>query len=94
MIRITGTVEYRDGRTEAFAAGTAARAEWELYASRHGLPIDGLPVLAVLVIACYVLTGTLEGFEAWRATVLDVEANPVEGDVVLVPPTLREASGA
>lgn len=96
MIRITGAVEYVDGRREDFRAGTAARAEWELYANRHGLPINGAPVLAILVIACYALRGTLEGFEAWRATVIDVEALPVDGDKVLVavPPTLSEVSGA
>ena len=90
MIRIRGTVEYADGRTEAFTAGSAARAEWELYAHRHGLPIDGSPILAALVIACYVLRGSLEGFELWRAEVVDVELEPAD---VVVPPTLREASG-
>jgi hypothetical protein len=91
VIRIRGTVEYRDGRSEAFTAGSAARAEWELYAHRHGLPIDGSPILAALVIARYVIAGTLEGFEAWRADVVDVELEPA--DDVAVPPTLREASG-
>ena len=93
MIRIRGRVEYASGETVDFTAGTAARAEWELYAHRHGLDLDGSPILAALVIACYVLNGTLEGFEAWRATVLDVELEAVEPATVAVPPTLREASG-
>jgi hypothetical protein len=94
VIRIKGRVEYRDGRLEDFTAGAAARAEWELYAHRHGLAADDAPILSLLVVACYVLNGTLEGFEGWRAGVVDVEAELVEGAAaVAVPPTLREASG-
>jgi hypothetical protein len=91
VIKIRGRVEHRDGRLEDFTAGAAARAEWELYAHRHGLSVDEAPILSLLVVACYVLTGTLEGFEGWRADVVDVEAELDEG--VAVPPTLREASG-
>ena len=90
MIRLRGTLEYHDGRVVEFAAGSAARAEWEMYAHRHGIGLEEAPILAALVVACYMLNGTLEGFEAWRSTVLDVE---LEAAGEPVPPTLREVSG-
>ena len=42
VIRLSGTIEYTDGARSGFETGTAALAEWELYALRHGYPIgDG-----------------------------------------------------
>lgn len=97
MIRLQGVVEFRDGRLVEFKAGSAAIAEWERYARRHDIPATvegvGLGQDAALVMACYELNGTLEGFEPWRASVFDVQMLEVSPAAIAVPPTLREASG-
>ena len=93
MIRLSGRVELRSGELVEWRAGTAAMAEWELYAHRHGYPTDprAMASMSMLVIACYSIKGTTEGFEAWRADVVDVD---VDVDLpAAVPPTLQEASG-
>ena len=84
MIRLAGKVEYEGGRVEEFSTGSAALAEWELYALRHGYPIgEGAPaMLSMLVVAHYAL-GVQEGFEPWRKSVTSLEMES-EG----VPPTL------
>ena len=91
MIRLRGTIEYEGGRVQEFEAGTAALADWELYALRHGYPIgEGAPAtLASLVIAHSVL-GIDEGFDVWRRSVVGVE---MEASGAVVPPTLPVASG-
>ena len=85
MLRFTGTVYYKDGRTEAFDHGMGAQVAWELYAQRNGFPVtgDGVPpALSNLVIA-HAAIGCTDGFETWRATVdgADVKAEDVN------PPT-------
>ena len=57
MLRLRGTIEYEGGRQETFETGTAALAEWELYAMRHGYPIGPAapPMLSGLVIAHHAL---------------------------------------
>lgn len=90
MIRLRGTIQYSDGREETFETGTAALAEWELYALRHGYPIgaDAPPMLSALVVAwTATANGTGEGFDAWRKRVSGVE---LETDAV--PPTLLDLS--
>jgi hypothetical protein len=89
MIRLSGTVEYEGGRTETFETGSAALAEYELYALRHGYPIgrDAPPMLSALVIAHHAL-GVSEGFDVWRKSVVGVDLKTPEG----VPPTLPAAS--
>ena len=84
MIRLRGTVEYEGGRTEAFETGSAALAEYELYALRHGYPLgtEAPPMLSSLVIAHHAL-GVAEGFEVWRRSVVGVELEAPEA----VPPT-------
>ena len=84
MIRLTGTIEYEGGRTEKFETGSAALAEYELFALRHGYPIgkEAPPMLSALVIAHFAL-GVDEGFDVWRKSVVGVEMES-EG----VPPTL------
>jgi hypothetical protein len=84
VIRIRGTIEYEGGRTEDFETGTAALAEWELYALRHGYPMGEAapPMLSALVIA-HAALGVAEGFDVWRRSVLGVELE-TEG----IPPTL------
>jgi hypothetical protein len=91
MIRLRGTIEYEGGRTETFETGSAALAEWELYAMRHGYPIaqgQAPPMLSALVIAHHAL-GVDEGFDVWRKSVIGVELE-TEG----VPPTLPVAIDA
>ena len=92
MIRLSGRVELKTGELVEWRAGTAAMAEWELYAHRHGYPTDPrqMASLSMLVIAHYALRGSSEGFEAWRVDVVDVD---VDLDETLVPPTLQEVSG-
>ena len=84
MIRLKGTIEYEGGRTQDFETGSAAVAEWELYALRHGYPTgEGAPaMLSALVVAHYAL-GVEEGFDVWRRSVIGVDLQS-EG----VPPTL------
>ena len=74
MIRLRGTIEYDGGRQETFETGTAALAEWELYALRHGYPIGTAapPMLSALVIAHHAL-GVEEGFDVWRKSVVGVD---------------------
>ena len=88
MIRVHGTIEYGDGRLEEFETGSAAIAEWELYALRHGYPVgdERPPMLSALVIAHHALD-VAEGFDVWRRSVLGIDLE-VEG----VPPTLPVAT--
>jgi hypothetical protein len=88
VIRLRGSVEYEGGRTEVFETGSAALAEYELYALRHGYPIGpgAPPMLSSLVIAHHAL-GIQEGFDVWRRSVIGVELDS-EG----VPPTLPAPS--
>ena len=89
MIRLVGTVEYEGGRTEQFETGSAALAEWELFALRHGYPIaqgEAPPMLSALVIAHHAL-GISEGFDVWRKTVSGIEMESSG-----VPPTLPVAT--
>ena len=85
MIRLKGVVEYDGGRQQSFETGSAALAEYELYALRHGYPIgtDAPPMLSALVIAHHALN-IAEGFDVWRRSVVGVELEAPEG----VPPTL------
>ena len=90
MSRLRGTITYDGGRTEDFETGSAALAEWELYALRHKFPIgtDSPPMLSMLVVAHHAL-GVQEGFDVWRRSVLDIEMETEE-----VPPTLPVPTGA
>ena len=85
MIRLRGTIEYDGGRTETFETGSAAVAEWELFALRHGYPIGEAapPMLSALVIAHHALN-VAEGFDVWRKSVVGIEMETPE----TVPPTL------
>jgi hypothetical protein len=90
LIRLRGTVTYTDGHEEAFETGTAALAEYELFALRHGYPIGEAapPMLSALVVAWSALGNGL-GFEPWRKTVSGVDLE-TEG----VPPTPPAPSSA
>lgn len=85
MLRLRGSVEYEGGRTDEFETGTAALAEWELYALRHNFPIgkEAPPMLSALFIAYHAL-GISEGFDVWRKTVSGVDLEMPE----TVNPTL------
>jgi hypothetical protein len=91
MIRLKGTIEYENGATVEFETGSAALAEWELYALRHGYPVgpgEAPPMLSMLVVAHYAL-GIEEGVDVWRRSVRGVDLE-TEG----VPPTLPVVTGA
>lgn len=89
MIRLHGTIEYEGGRTEDFETGSAAVAEWELYAMRHGYPLGEAapPMLSALVIAHHAL-GVAEGFDVWRRSVVGIQLEQASP----VPPTLPAPS--
>lgn len=92
MIRLQGTVEYEGGRVEHWQAGSAALAEWELYAQRHGIadPYSGAHrVLSTLVVAWAAL-GVEEGFDVWRKSVMDVDADAAAETAL--PPTVPAPS--
>jgi hypothetical protein len=87
VIRLSGTIHYEGGREETFETGSAALADWELYALRHGFPIGekAPPMLSMMYIA-YTALGVREGFDVWRRSVVDVDL-----DTEAVPPTLPAA---
>jgi len=91
VIRIRGLIEYEGGRVEPFEAGSAALADWEIYAMRHGFPVgeERPPMLSLLYIA-YTTVGTEEGFDVWRKSVVGVE--PDSETAAAVPPTPLGAS--
>jgi hypothetical protein len=93
VIRLTGTIIYRDGRREPFEASGSAQAEWEAYAHRHGLPLtptqETLPQFPGKTWQMFMAYASLEleeGFDAWRRTVVDVEGAE---EAEAVPPTLE-----
>lgn len=79
MLRIEGHVEYADGRRQQFTAGPMVLAEWELYAHKHGLPVDhdATPMLHMAFIAWKACGGPVS-FEEWRASVLDLDLTSAE----------------
>lgn len=104
MIRVRGTVEYVDGRSEDFRAGSIAFQAWERFAARQGWqPYDGSHPNELAAHVAYTALRVAEGFDAWVATVFDVDVqrpdgSPLEagdnGAVELVPPTPPAASPA
>jgi hypothetical protein len=96
MIRFTGTVYYKDGREQAYEAGGAAQADWEVFAARHGYPLvptpDTITTFPVKTWQLFLAWGALEvaeGFDVWRRTVMDVDS---ADEPELVSPTLPEAT--
>jgi hypothetical protein len=88
MLRFRGTVQYADGREETFEAGSAAQADYELYALRHGWPIgDGQPPMLWSLLIAHSALKVPEGFELWRESVSGIE---LEADGV--PPTQEDQS--
>ena len=94
MIRLTGTVEYNDGRIEAWSAGSAILSRWEMYAKRHGYPyaFEDAPRMLLVQVLAHAALGVPEGLEAWLATVGEVSFD--DGDVEAVPPTREEPTRA
>ena len=87
MIRLKGTIEYTDGRTEDFETGSAALADWELFALRHGYPIgEGAPPMLSALVVAHKALDIREGFDVWRKGVAGVEL-----DSSTVDPTRPEA---
>lgn len=74
MLTFRGKVVYKDGREATFECGTAALADWELYALRHGYPVGtGMPPTLGTMVIAHTALGIAEGFEVWRPTVAGVE---------------------
>jgi len=91
MVKFRGVVEFKDGRTVEFETGTAALAEWELFAMRHGYPVnEGMPGMLGMLVIAHTALGVEEGFETWRATVSGVTMDETED----VPPTRAARSAA
>jgi hypothetical protein len=85
MMRLHGRVEYDGGREEAFETGTAALAEWELFALRHGYPVgEGAPPMLMMLVVAHFALGIAEGFDVWRRSVSSIEMEAP----IAVPPTL------
>lgn len=96
MIRFTGTVHYKDGRTETYEAGGAAQADWEAFAARHGYPLTPnpnalgeFPAKTWQMFLAYVALDVAEGFDVWRKTLLDVDS---DDEPESVNPTRPEAT--
>lgn len=96
MIRYTGTVIYEDGRREPFETGIRGARAWELYATRHDLPlnpnperVDRFPVAQWRLVLAHAALAVELGVDAWADTVADVEL-----DVSDVDPTLPALSPA
>lgn len=93
MIRLKGTVKYKNGRApEAFEGGAPVLAKWEMYALRHGYPIapEEAPKMLWMLVVAHAALGVAEGFDVWLETVDDVDDFVGEG----IPPTPAEASSA
>lgn len=105
MIRLRGTVEFHDGSTVEFRAGSIAFQAWERFCARQGwAPYDGSHPNELSAYAAYTSLAVAEGFDVWVATVFDVDVTKADGSplgegadngaVALVPPTLPEPSPA
>jgi hypothetical protein len=101
VIRLSGVIVYRDGRREPFEASGIHQTDWEAYAHRNGLQITpteatlpSFPLKTWQIFMAYASLGLEEGFDAWKRSVLDVEAEQEaeELQTKIVPPTLREAT--
>jgi hypothetical protein len=101
MIRIRGVVEYNDGTTVEFKAGTAAFRLWEHFATRQGWqPYDGTHPNDHTMYLAYVALGIADPYEVWVATVFDVDPRKPDGSAIdndengatVVPPSLPAPS--
>ena len=92
MIHLTGNIEYEGGRIERFETGSAAIAEWELYALRHGYPpkVEDAPRMLMMLVIAHHALGVEEGFEVWRKSVVGLEDTSEN----VVPPTLPARTAA
>ena len=91
MIRFRGTVEYENGETVAFAAGSKILVAWEAYCRRHSIaPVyDESNVQTMQHFIAWAALGIEAGFETWLASVVDVDI-PEESPAV--DPFLEGAS--
>jgi hypothetical protein len=98
VIRFSGTVLYRDGRTEEWSGGGALQADWEDYALRHELPLNltaetvtHFPAKRWALFLAYSALDVEEGFDVWRKRVEDVDLDN-DNAAAAVPPTLAVAT--
>jgi hypothetical protein len=91
MIRFKGTVVYKNGRPpEPFEGGAPVLAKWEMYALRHGYPLEPekVPKMLWMHVLAHAALGVPEGFDVWLDEVDDIDDFEASG----VPPTLPAAS--
>lgn len=90
MARMAGVIEYEGGARVTFEGTTAHIAEYELFALRHGYPVevDKAPRILMMLVVAHAALGVEEGFEAWRRSVVDIDMT----EAVEVPPTLPAPS--
>lgn len=96
MIRLAGTVTYRDGRTEQIEVTQAEYAGFELWAIRRGLdptPDRAPPMTMTRYLgyqatqrAAHVSPDSWTDWEVWDAGVADVSLDAPEGMPAEVPP--------
>jgi hypothetical protein len=104
VIRLAGTVTYRDGRTEEIEVTQAEYAGFELWAMRNGIPAtpDSAPPMTMQRYLGYQATqrtahhdpAAWQAWEAWDSEVIDVtlEAEDGSADAAVNPtPAVRSA---
>jgi hypothetical protein len=103
VIRLSGTVTYRDGRTELIEVTQAEYAGFELWALRQGIPAnpDGAPPMTMTRYLGYQATQRTahsspelwDDWDAWDRDVMDVtlEADAADG-AAAVDPTRTDRS--
>lgn len=93
MIRLRGTVTYKNGRApDSFEGGAPILAKWEIYALRHGYPVapDEAPKFLWMLVVAHAALGVSEGFDTWIEGVDNIEDFEGAG----IPPTPPAPSSA
>ena len=90
MIRYSGVVVFENGTREPFETGMKGARAWELYASRHDLPLNAtaetvnrFPVHTWELVIAHAALSVEAGLETWAEEVEGVE----DWKAVEVPPT-------
>jgi hypothetical protein len=105
VIRLSGTISFRDGRVVGVEVRQAEYAAWELYAMRHGFsakPDQSPPMTMTRYLAFAAIQREhlkpirdWDDFDDWSLQVDDVELDSLEGvdqGKADVPPTLQDRS--
>lgn len=85
MIRLRGTVEYVDGTTAEYSAGSIVFVLWERYCRRQELePYEQRNANTLNAFVAHAALHIEEGFDKWLEGVLDVDSMAA---AEAVPPT-------